>query len=148
MLRPVLLAEDNANDVELTIAALRAVQVANEIVVVNDGVQALDFLLRRGAFADRAAGTPAVVLLDLKMPRLDGLETLRQIRAEASLRAVPVVILSSSRSEAEVLHAYSLGANAYVVKPVHCDRFVNAVSELASFWVDVNEPPPVPALAL
>lgn len=141
-----MLAEDNANDVELTIAALRAVRVANEVVVVSDGVEALDFLLHRGAFAERAAEMPAVVMLDLKMPRLGGLETLRQIRAEPALRAVPVVILSSSRSAAEVLHAYSLGANAYVVKPVHCDRFVNAVGDLAAFWVDVNEPAPVPAL--
>jgi CheY-like chemotaxis protein len=147
MLRPVLLAEDNANDVELTIAALRASQLDNEVVVVPDGAQALDFLHRRGEFAGSPLASPAVVLLDLRLPRVDGLEVLREIRATPALRSLPVVILSSSRVDGEVHQAYAQGANAYVVKPVHCDRFVNVVAEIAAFWVDVNEPPPVAAVA-
>jgi CheY-like chemotaxis protein len=143
-----LLAEDNPADVEMTIAALRMAQLPNEVIVVPDGAQALDFLHRRGAFAGSAVATPAVVLLDWKLPRVDGLEVLRQVRAEPALRSLPVVILSAAHAEREVHRAYAHGANAYVVKPTQGDRFVQVVSELAAFWVDVNEPPPVAALAV
>jgi CheY-like chemotaxis protein len=141
-LRPILLAEDSSNDVELTLTALRRQSLANEIVVVRDGAEALDFLWRRNAFASRPAVPPAVILLDLKMPRVDGLEVLRTIRADAILRTLPVVILTSSREESDLVRGYELGANAYVVKPVDFDEFISAVSHLGVFWALVNEPPP------
>lgn len=141
-LRPILLAEDNPNDVELTLSALHSLHLANEIVVVNDGAQAMDFLFRRNAFASRAEAAPAVILLDLKMPKVDGLEALRQIRNAANLCTLPVVILTSSREEADLVRGYQFGANAYVVKPVDFDEFVTAVSQLGVFWALVNEPPP------
>ena len=141
-LRPILLAEDNPNDVELTLAALHSLNLANEIVVVNDGAQALDFLYRRNAFSDRAALPPAVILLDLKMPRVDGLEALREIRAHPDTRTLPIVILTSSREENDLVKGYQLGANAYVVKPVDFDQFISAVSQLGVFWALINEPPP------
>jgi CheY-like chemotaxis protein len=144
-LRPILLAEDNPNDVELTLSALHSLNLANEIVVVHDGAQVMDFLFRRNAFAARASSQPAVVLLDLKMPRIDGLEALRLIRADAALGSTPVVILTSSREEADVVRGYQLGANGYVVKPVDFDQFVTAVSQLGVFWALVNEPPPTAA---
>jgi CheY-like chemotaxis protein len=143
-LRPILLAEDNPNDVELTLSALNGLNLANEIVVVTDGAEALDYLFHRGSFASRT-GTgvrPAVVLLDLKMPRVDGLEVLRQIRGDAGLCALPVVILTSSREESDLVRSYQLGANAYVVKPVDFEAFISAVSQLGVFWALVNEPPP------
>jgi CheY-like chemotaxis protein len=141
-LRPILLAEDNPNDVELTLTALHSLNLGNEITVVHDGAQALDFLLRRNAFAGRPDVRPVVAIIDLKMPRVDGLETLRQIRQDPMLRNLPVVILTSSREEADVVQGYELGANAYVVKPVDFDAFISAVSQLGVFWVLVNEPPP------
>jgi CheY-like chemotaxis protein len=141
-LRPILLAEDNPNDVELTLSALHSLHLANEIMVVHDGAQALDFLRRKNDFSSRPAGHPAVLLLDLKMPRVDGLEVLRAIRQDESLRTVPVVILTSSREEADLVKGYQLGANAYVVKPVDFDAFIAAVSQLGVFWALVNEPPP------
>jgi CheY-like chemotaxis protein len=141
-LRPILLAEDSPNDVELTLTALHTLNLANPIVVVNDGSQALDFLRRKNKYAGRADQAPAVVLLDLKMPRVDGLEALRQIRADAQLRTLPVVILTSSREEADLVKGYELGANAYVVKPVGFDEFISAISQLGVFWAVVNEPPP------
>jgi CheY-like chemotaxis protein len=128
-LRPILLAEDNPNDVELTVTALHSLNLANEIVVVNDGGQALDFLRRQGSFSSRTAVAPAVVLLDLKMPRVDGLEALREIRTDPELRLLPIVILTSSREESDLVKGYRLGANAYVVKPVDFDQFISAVSE-------------------
>ena len=143
-LRPILLAEDNPNDVELTLAALHSVQLANEIVVVHDGAQALDWLRRQGAYAHRPPAAPAVILLDLKMPRVDGLETLRAIRADPALASLPVVILTSSREESDLVSSYQLGANAYVVKPVEFDSFISAVSQLGLFWAVLNEPPPTP----
>ena len=143
-LRPILLAEDNPNDVELTLAALHEVNLANEIVVVGDGAEALDWLHRRGKFAGRATPTPALVILDLKMPRVDGLEALRQIRADAALRTLPVVILTSSREESDLHQSYALGANAFVVKPVDFDQFISSIGELGVFWALVNEPPPAP----
>lgn len=141
-LRPILLAEDNPNDVELTLTALRSLQLANELVVVNDGAQVMDFLHRRNAFAARASTLPAVILLDLKMPRVDGLETLRLIRADPELRALPIVILTSSREETDIVKSYRLGVNSYVVKPVDFDDFIRAVGQLGVFWALVNEPPP------
>src|SRR5688572_4882360 len=128
-LRPILLAEDNPNDVELTLNALHSLNLANEIVVVPDGAQVLDFLRCRNGFAGREDILPAVVLLDLKMPRVDGLETLRQIRADRRMSTMPTVILTSSREETDLVRGYQLGANAYVVKPVDFDRFIAAVSQ-------------------
>jgi CheY-like chemotaxis protein len=141
-LKRILYAEDSPADVELTLAALEEHHLANEVVVVGDGVEALDFLYRRGPFADRAAGNPAVVLLDLKMPRLDGLEVLRQVKSDPDLRTIPVVIMTSSREERDLVESYRLGVNAYVVKPVDFEQFVAAVKEVGMFWAVVNEPPP------
>jgi CheY-like chemotaxis protein len=141
-LRPILLAEDNPNDVELTLTALHSLNLANEIVVVKDGAEALDFLHRRNGYSSRAAIPPAVIMLDLKMPRVDGLETLRQIRADPALKILPIVILTSSREENDLVKGYQLGANAYVVKPVDFDQFISAVSQLGVFWALINEPPP------
>src|SRR3954463_10685062 len=141
-LRPILLAEDNPNDVELTLTALHTLNLANEIVVVHDGGEALDFLRRRNRFKARAYLTPAVILLDLKMPKVDGLEALRAIRADPELRLAPVVILTSSREEADLVKGYELGATAFVVKPVDFEQFISAISKLGVFWAVVNEPPP------
>jgi CheY-like chemotaxis protein len=141
-LRPILLAEDNPNDVELVLTAFQASRLANTIVVVSDGEEALDYLHSRGRFAGQGRPDPAVVLLDLKMPRVDGLQVLREIRADAALRSVPVVILTSSKEEMDLVRGYQLGANAYVVKPVGFDDFINAVSKLGVFWALLNEPPP------
>lgn len=141
-LRPILLAEDNPNDVELTLTALHTLKLANEIVVVHDGAQVLDFIYRRNKFASRADQLPAVVLLDLKMPRVDGLETLRRIRGDPAVSMIPIVILTSSREETDLVTGYELGANAYVVKPVDFDQFIGAVTQVGVFWALVNEPPP------
>lgn len=122
--------------------ALRERHLANDVDVVGNGAQALDYLFRRGEYTNRPAGHPAVVLLDIKMPKIDGLEVLRQIRSDSSLHNIPVVILTSSREEGDLLRGYQLGVNAYVVKPVDFDQFVHAVSELGMFWAVINEPPP------
>src|SRR5579863_8142208 len=118
MVRTILLAEDNANDVELTLAAIRSNRIVNEVVVVRDGAEALDYLYRRGTFAGRPPELPGLILLDLKMPKVDGLEVLRQIKGDPALKTIPVVVLTSSREEQDVLRTYDLGVNAYVVKPV------------------------------
>ena len=141
-LKRILLAEDNANDVELTLSALADSNLANEVVVARDGAEALDYLFRRGRFAERPAGNPAVVLLDLKMPKVDGLEVLRQVKADPELRTIPIVVLTSSREEVDLVRSYKLGANAYVVKPVDFHEFLGAVKELGVFWAVLNEPPP------
>lgn len=141
-LRPILLAEDNPNDVELTLSALHTLNLANEIIIVGDGAEALDWLYRRGAFAGRTSPGPAVVIIDLKMPRVSGLEVLRQIRSDPSLGKLSVVILTSSREESDLIKGYELGANAYVVKPVDFEDFIAAVSRLGVFWALLNEPPP------
>jgi CheY-like chemotaxis protein len=143
-LHSVLLVEDNPNDVELTMSALKEARLANEIIVANDGEQALDYLLRRGRHADRTSANPAVILLDLKMPKVDGHEVLRQIRADPYLRLIPVVILTSSREEKDLYSSYDKGANAYVVKPVDFEDFISAISKLGIFWAVLNEPPPRP----
>ena len=141
-LRPILLAEDNPNDVELILAAFKEVNFLNEIHVTHDGEQALDFLYRRGPHAGRTGPQPVVLLLDLKMPKVDGREVLRQVRADPQLRHLPVVILTSSCEESDLLASYQLGANAFVVKPVDFQEFISAVSKLGFFWALLNEPPP------
>ncbi len=141
-LNSILLAEDNPKDVELTLTALAENHLANEVVVVCDGEEALDYLRRRGRFALRAEGNPAVVLLDLKMPRVDGLEVLRRIKSDDTLKTVPVVMLTSSREERDLVESYRLGANAYVVKPVGFEQFVDAVREIGVFWALLNERAP------
>lgn len=141
-LRPILLAEDNPNDVELIVTALKEASLANQIVATHDGAQALDFLFRRGAYAKRDPIPPAVLLLDLKMPKVDGREVLKQVRADPELRLLPVVVLTSSREEQDLFETYNLGANAYLVKPVEFDAFISAVGKLGVFWALLNEPPP------
>jgi CheY-like chemotaxis protein len=141
-LKRILYAEDSAPDVELTLAALEDQHLANEVVVVGDGAEALDYLYRRGAYAARPPGHPAVVLLDLKMPRVDGLEVLRTLKGDESLRSIPVVIMTSSREERDLVESYRLGVNAYVVKPVDFAQFSEAVKQVGMFWALVNEPPP------
>jgi CheY-like chemotaxis protein len=138
----ILLAEDNPKDVDLTTRALAQAKLANRLDVVGDGVEVLEYLRREGAFADREPEEPAVVLLDIKMPRKDGLEVLREIRADPQLSRLPVVILTSSREEQDLVAGYDLGANAYVVKPVDFDDFIGAVKQLGVFWAVVNEAPP------
>jgi CheY-like chemotaxis protein len=141
-LHSVLLVEDNPNDVELTLSALKEARLANEIVVTTDGEQALEYLMRRGRYAGRTTPNPAVILLDLKMPKVDGHEVLRQIRADPYLRLVPVVVLTSSREEKDLYSSYDKGANSYVVKPVDFEEFIAAISRLGVFWAVLNEPPP------
>lgn len=140
-LQPILLAEDNPNDVELTLEGLSSGNLVNRVTVVNDGAEALDYLFRRGRFADRPGGDPAVVLLDIKMPRVDGLEVLRTIKADPHLKNIPVVILTSSREERDLIESYRLGVNAFVVKPVDFEQFINAVKQLGIFWALINERP-------
>ena len=142
MLKPILLVEDNPHDLELTLIALSKSQLANEVVVARDGAEALDYLHRRGDFAERAQGSPAVILLDLKLPKVDGLEVLKEIRQTAALKAAPVVMLTSSKEEQDVVRSYALGVNAYVVKPVDFNEFVRAIADLGVFWAVLNEPPP------
>ncbi len=141
-LKRILLAEDNERDIELTLAALDEHNLANEVVTARDGAEALDYLYARGKFAGHANGLPVVVLLDLKMPRVDGLEVLRQVRNDPALKHVPVVMITSSREEQDLVSSYQLGANAYVVKPVDFQKFVESVKELGFFWAVINEPPP------
>jgi CheY-like chemotaxis protein len=141
-LRHILLAEDNANDVELTLAALKTNRVLNEVAVTRDGAETLDYLWRRNAYADRDGGNPVLMLLDLKMPKVDGLEVLRQVKSNEQLRSIPIVVLTSSREEQDVVASYDSGVNAYVVKPVDFHDFVKAVKLLGGFWAVVNEPPP------
>ena len=140
-MKRILLVEDNLKDIELTLAALEENNLANEVIVVRDGVEALDYLYRRGKFKMRASNNPAVVLLDIKMPKVDGIEVLRQIKSDGHLKTIPVVILTSSREEKDLVQSYELGVNAYVVKPVNFQNFVKAVKELGAFWAIVNEPP-------
>jgi CheY-like chemotaxis protein len=138
----ILVVEDDPNDVELTLIALGEYNLANEVVVTRDGQQALDYLHCRGEFHTRPNENPAVMLLDLKLPRVDGLEVLQQIKADERLRMIPVVVLTSSHEEKDKMRSYKLGVNAYVVKPVDFHEFVNAVKELGIFWGVINEPPP------
>jgi CheY-like chemotaxis protein len=141
-LKPILLVEDSPKDVELTLAALEQCQLANAVVVVRDGAEALDYLLARGAFEGREPGHPAVVLLDLKLPKVDGLEVLEIVKSDPALRQTPVVMLTSSREERDLVKSYSLGVNAFVVKPVGFEQFFEAIRDLGMFWAVLNEPPP------
>ena len=141
-LKRILLVEDSVHDVELTLAALEENRLANEVVVARDGEEALDYLHRRGIFKLRSAGHPAVVLLDLKLPKIDGLEVLKHIKTSEELKAVPVVMLTSSREEKDLVRSYNLGVNAYVVKPVDFHEFVDSLKELGLFWAVINQPPP------
>ncbi|WP_186143001.1 response regulator [Burkholderia gladioli] len=142
MLRPILLVEDNADDIELTLIALEKTRLANPVVSVRDGEEALDFLRRQGKWAERVDQNPAVILLDKKLPKIDGHEVLKSVRADENLRHIPVVMLTSSREEKDLLRSYDLGVNAYVVKPVAFDDFMAAISDLGMFWAVLNEPPP------
>jgi CheY-like chemotaxis protein len=138
----ILIVEDDPKDVELTLTALEEYNLANEVVVTRDGEEALDYLYCRGNFKMRTSDNPAVLLLDLKLPKVDGLEVLQQIKSDEKLRLIPVVVLTSSREERDMVASYKLGVNAYVVKPVDFHEFVNAIKELGVFWAVINEPPP------
>jgi CheY-like chemotaxis protein len=138
----ILIVEDDPNDVELTLTALEEYNLANEVIVTRDGEEALDYLYCRGNFKARSNDNPAVLLLDLKLPKRDGLEVLRQIKLDEKLKLIPVVVLTSSHEEKDVVASYKLGVNAYVVKPVDFHEFVNAVKELGIFWAVINESPP------
>jgi CheY-like chemotaxis protein len=142
MLKPILLVEDDPKDLELTLIALEKSQLANEVVICRDGAEAVDYLFSRNTHAGRGTGNPAVILLDLKLPKVDGIEVLQMVRSTAALKSVPVVMLTSSREEQDLLRSYELGVNAYVVKPVAFRDFVEAISDLGVFWAVLNEPPP------
>jgi DNA-binding response OmpR family regulator len=138
----ILIVEDDPRDVELTLTALEDYNLANEVIVTGNGAEALDYLYCRGNFATRSGDNPAVILLDLKLPKIDGLEVLKQIKSDDKLKMVPVVVLTSSREEQDMVASYKLGVNAYVVKPVDFHEFVNAIRELGIFWAIINAPPP------
>ena len=138
----ILMVEDDPRDVELSLTALEDYHLANEIVVTRDGEEALDYLYCRGKYKARTKGHPSVVLLDLKLPKVDGLEVLRQIKSDQAMAMIPVVVLTSSREERDMVDSYKLGVNAYVVKPVDFHEFANAIKELGIFWALINEPPP------
>ena len=138
----ILLVEDDPKDIDLTLAALGEYKLANEVIVVRDGAEALDYLHTKGNYRSRARENPAVVLLDLKLPKVDGFEVLREIRSDERLKHIPVVVLTSSREDRDMVASYKLGVNAYVVKPVDFHEFVNAVKDLGVFWAMINEPPP------
>ncbi|MGL6079257.1 response regulator [Methyloversatilis discipulorum] len=142
-LREILVVDDNDNDVELMLLGLRVLNLANEIVVVRDGAEGLDYLYKRGSYADRRGEVPLFVLLDLHMPRMDGIEMLTELRADEDMRALPVIIMSSSKEDPDLRRCYSLGINAYVVKPVDFDQFSRTVTQMGVFWALINEPPPV-----
>jgi len=141
MLKPILLVEDNPNDLELTLIALEKSHLANEVVVVRDGAEALEYLECRGAFIGRNAGNPAVILLDLKLPKVDGLEVLRRLRADPETATVPVVVLTTSREERDIVESYRLGVNSYIVKPVDFDQFSESVRLIGFYWLLVNKAP-------
>ena len=141
-LQRILLAEDQLLDIQLTLAALQEHNLANEVVVVRDGAEALDYLYRRGAYSARTNGHPAVVFLDIKMPKIDGVEVLRKMKSDPDLQMIPVVMVTSSREQQDVLKSYKLGVNAYVVKPIDFPQFESAIRQLGFFWAVLNEPPP------
>lgn len=142
MLKPILLVEDNPNDLELTLVALEKSKLANDVIVIRDGGEALQYLDATDAYKDRPSGNPAVILLDLKLPKVDGLEVLRHVRESPVLKSTPVVMLTSSKEEQDLVRSYELGVNAYVVKPVDFQEFIKAISDLGVFWAVLNEPPP------
>ena len=141
-LKRILLVEDNERDVELTLAALEEHNLANEVVVARDGAEALDYLYQRGKYSDRADGLPAVVLLDLNMPKVDGMEVLQRMKIDPVLKQVPVVMVTSSRVEQDLVRSYELGVNAYVVKPVDFQKFIESIRQIGFFWAIINEAPP------
>jgi two-component system response regulator len=140
-LRKILLVEDNADDVELTVRALRENHIANQIIVARNGEEAIDYMFRKGAYAKREETMPALVLLDLKLPKIDGFEVLRQLRSNPHTKLVPVVVLTSSKEEKDMTDSYSLGANSYVRKPIDFDQFTEAAKTLGLYWLVLNEPP-------
>jgi CheY-like chemotaxis protein len=141
-LRRILLVDDSPRDTEMALNALEQYHLANEVLTLRDGTEALDYLYRRGEFAGRTNGNPAVILLDLKMPKVDGFEVLRQIKGDPKLKVIPVVVMTSSREERDLIDSYQLGVNAYVVKPLKFTEFVDAVRQVGGFWAVLNEPPP------
>ena len=141
-LKRILLVDDSERDIELTLDALAQHNLANEVITLHDGAEVLDYLFRRGPFAGRTTTNPAVVLLDLKMPKVDGIEVLRQIKSDPDLKTIPIVVMTSSREEQDLVTSYQLGVNAYIVKPVEFPEFVKAVRVLGVFWAVLNEPPP------
>ena len=142
MLKPIVLVEDNPKDLELTLVALGKTHLANEVIVLRDGAEALEYLTCAGSYRDRLKGNPAVVLLDLKLPKIDGLQVLEAIKGNPELQSIPVVMLTSSREERDLLQSYKLGVNAYVVKPVGFKEFLEVIQDLGIFWAVLNEPPP------
>ena len=138
----ILIVDDSPNDVELTIAALSENNLANEIVVAEDGEEALDYLYKRGKFATYEKGNPAIILLDIKMPKMNGIEVLKHIRCEPEFKLIPVIMVTSSREEKDLVESYNLGANSYVVKPVDIIQFINAIKVLGQYWAVINQPPP------
>jgi CheY-like chemotaxis protein len=142
LLKPILLVEDNPKDLELALVALEQAQLANEVVTVRDGAEALDYMFRSGTYQNREQGNPVVILLDLKLPKVDGLQVLEKIKADPNTRSTPTVMLTSSREEKDLGRSYDLGVNAYVVKPVEFKEFIEAISDLGVFWAVLNEPPP------
>ncbi len=142
VLKPVLLVEDNELDVELTLEAFKENKLANSILVLRDGEEALEYLFRENRFAGRPKGNPILVLLDLKMPKVNGLEVLRRIKSDPDLKTIPVVMLTTSKEEQDLVKSYNLGVNAYVVKPVNFPEFVAAIRKLGTFWALLNQPPP------
>src|ERR1700677_4650233 len=141
-MKRILLADDSLQDTELTLTALQEFHLANEVMTVRDGVEALDYLYHRGEFSGSPVETPLVVILDLKMPRIDGLEVLRRMKRDPNLCSIPVVMLTSSREDCDLVESYQLGVNSYVVKPVDFQQFIDAVRQLGVFWAIINEPPP------
>lgn len=141
--KQILLVDDSPNDREMAIEALKEHHLLNEVVALRDGVEALDYLFRRGEFARRSSGEPAVILLDLKMPRVDGIEVLRQIKSDPKLRVIPIVVMTSSREDQDIVDSYQLGVNAYVVKPLNFHEFIEAIKMVGSFWLVLNEAPPL-----
>ncbi len=141
-LKRILIAEDDIKDVELTLSALEELNLANEVVVTHDGEEALNYLYCKGEFENREKGNPAVIMLDIKMPKVSGLEVLKQIKSDPNFKKIPAIILTSSREEKDLVEGYSLGANAYVVKPVDLEEFIYAIKELGLFWAIINESPP------
>jgi len=140
-LRPILLVEDNSNDIELTLAALKQCNIANEVTVVRDGAEALDYVYRKGTHAKRPAGDPAVILLDLKLPKVDGLEVLERLKTDPEQRQIPIVMLTSSREERDLVRSYQFGVNSFVVKPVEFSEFFEAIQSLGMFWAIINQVP-------
>ncbi len=138
----ILLAEDDEKDIELTLKTLEEYNLANETVVVRDGVEALDYLYSRGNFSERPGGNPVVIMLDLKMPRMNGIQVLRSLKEDEKLKQIPVVVLSSSSEERDLEECYKLGINGYVIKPVRFDKFVETIRQIGIFWALINEPPP------